>query len=103
MNTEIYRLLAKSDPRLFLEAIKRLGFKPTLNETEDKPLPPELQEIQELADALGFLVRYNLDESAPPGWEKTVEKMKKDKSIDNPFALAWSMYKKGQKPKNTKK
>lgn len=103
MNVEIYRLLAKSDPKLFLEAIKRLGFKPTLNENESQALPPELQEIQELADALGFLVRYNIDESAPPGWEKAVEKMKKDKSIDNPFALAWSMYKRGKTPKKTRK
>ena len=28
---------------------------------------------------------------APPGWERTVRKMKKNGGIDNPFALAWWM------------
>jgi hypothetical protein len=36
--------------------------------------------------------------SAPPGWEGTVEEMKKEKDIDNPFALAWWMKNKGMKP-----
>lgn len=35
---------------------------------------------------------------APPGWEKTVEDMKGDSDIDNPFALAWWMKSKGYKP-----
>lgn len=35
---------------------------------------------------------------APPGWEGTVKEMKKDKGIDNPFALAWSMKDKGYTP-----
>lgn len=35
---------------------------------------------------------------APPGWKKTVEKMKKHEEIDNPFALAWYMKNKGAKP-----
>lgn len=39
-----------------------------------------------------------LDEVAPPGFEKAVKAMKKDKSVDNPFAVAWSMKKKGYKP-----
>lgn len=41
----------------------------------------------------------SVDESAPTGWKKTVEKMKKHKEIDNPFALAHWMKKKGFKPK----
>lgn len=40
-----------------------------------------------------------LDEKAPVGWKKTVEKMKKHKEIDNPFALAHWMKKKGYHPK----
>lgn len=40
-----------------------------------------------------------LDEVAPPGYEKTVKALKKEPSIDNPWALAWSMKKKGVKPK----
>jgi len=35
---------------------------------------------------------------APPGWEGTVKDMKKEKDIDNPFALAWSMKNKGYTP-----
>lgn len=37
---------------------------------------------------------------SPPGWGKTVEKMKEDHEdeIDNPFALAWSMHNKGYTP-----
>lgn len=36
-------------------------------------------------------------EVSPPGMKKMVKKMKKHKEIDNPFALAWSMKKKGYK------
>ena len=46
------------------------------------------------------------NEVAPPGWEGTVKAMKKHKDIDNPWALAWSMKKKGyksHKPEHTKK
>lgn len=39
-----------------------------------------------------------VQEVSPPGWGGTVERMKKHKDIDNPFALAWSMKKKGYKP-----
>ncbi len=35
---------------------------------------------------------------APPGWKHSVEKMKNDTSIDNPFALAWWMQNRGAKP-----
>ena len=36
---------------------------------------------------------------SPPGWGKTVEKMKEDHpEIDNPFALAWHMKNKGYTP-----
>lgn len=39
-----------------------------------------------------------IQEVAPPGWEKTVKKMKKEPDIDNPYALAWHMKGKGYKP-----
>jgi len=42
-------------------------------------------------------VKEEFDEVAPPGWEGTVKKMKKDKNIDNPWALAWWMKSKGYK------
>jgi hypothetical protein len=35
---------------------------------------------------------------APPGWEDTVKKMKKEKGIDNPYALAWHMKDEGYTP-----
>jgi len=35
---------------------------------------------------------------SPPGWSKTVEKMKQHKEIDNPWALAYWMKNKGYKP-----
>jgi hypothetical protein len=37
-------------------------------------------------------------EKSPPGWSGTTKAMKKHKEIDNPFALAWYMKKKGDKP-----
>jgi len=39
----------------------------------------------------------NYQEVAPPGWSGSVKAMKKHKEIDNPFALAWWMKKKGYK------
>ncbi len=39
---------------------------------------------------------------APPGWKKTVEHMKDEPDIDNPFALAWYMKNKGDKPHKKK-
>lgn len=38
-----------------------------------------------------------LNEKSPKGWEKTVKSMKKHDEIDNPWALAWWMKKKGYK------
>ncbi len=38
-----------------------------------------------------------MDEVSPPGFEGTVKSMKKDKDIDNPYALAWWMKNKGYK------
>jgi len=40
-----------------------------------------------------------LQEAAPEGWEKTIKAMKKKKEIDNPWALANWMKKKGYTPK----
>ena len=43
----------------------------------------------------------SLEAVAPPGWEKTVKKMKKQKDISNPFALAWFMHNQKFKPSKT--
>jgi hypothetical protein len=40
----------------------------------------------------------DMHEVAPPGWEGTVKAMKKHPEIKNPWALAWSMKNKGDKP-----
>lgn len=44
-------------------------------------------------------MKEEINESAPEGWEKTVKAMKKHKEIDNPWALANWMKKKGYHPK----
>ena len=38
-----------------------------------------------------------MNEVSPPGWKGSVKAMKKH-DIDNPWALAWHMKKKGNKP-----
>lgn len=35
---------------------------------------------------------------APPGWERSIKRMKKHNDIDNPWALAWWMRRNGAKP-----
>ena len=42
--------------------------------------------------------KESLQEVSPPGWKGTVKAMKKHKEIDNPWALAWHMKNKGNKP-----
>lgn len=37
-----------------------------------------------------------LDQVTPPGGEKVVKALKKDKDVENPWAVAWSMKDKGQ-------
>ena len=38
------------------------------------------------------------DGTAPPGWEPSIKKMKKSGEVENPWALAWHMRKKGMEP-----
>jgi hypothetical protein len=49
------------------------------------------------------IVNDLLGEKSPPGFEGTVKAMKKYKDIDNPWALAWWMKKKGYKSHKGKK
>jgi flavodoxin len=44
------------------------------------------------------IIKEVIDEVSPPGWGGTVKAMKKHKDIDNPWALAWHMKGKGDKP-----
>lgn len=53
---------------------------------------------QKIKKAVGLKEEgIELQEKSPPGFKKTVEAMKKHGEIDNPFALAWWMKKKGYK------
>ena len=57
-------------------------------EKTDMPVDKDLEAMKE-----------EVNEAAPEGWEKTVLAMKKHKEIDNPWALAHWMKKKGYHPK----
>lgn len=64
--------------------------------------PMESKEVDQLLDTIAKseLTTEELQELlevSPPGWEGTVKAMKKHKEIDNPWALAWHMKKKGFK------
>ena len=62
--------------------------------------------ITETCDWMIDKLNRALSEDAPPGWKGSVKAMKRhtdkfdadDDSKANPFALAWSMHKKGAKP-----
>lgn len=69
--------------RTVLNVVSR--FKKALEQEGAITRPTPLAEDQQVADA-------------PPGWEGPVKEMKKDKDIDNPWALAWYMKNKGDKP-----
>ena len=56
-------------------------------EKTDMPVDKDLEAMKE-----------SINEKAPEGWEKTVLAMKKHKEIDNPWALANWMKKKGYQP-----
>ena len=47
---------------------------------------------------IDIVEQQSIQEVSPPGWSGTVKRMKKHKEITNPFALAWSMKKKGHQP-----
>lgn len=53
--------------------------------------------LAETAEGIVHIINKRLAEDSPPGWKGTVKAMKKHKDIDNPYALAWSMKKKGYK------
>jgi len=62
----------------------------------DEPVCPRCFELA--ADAYFEKHKADKEAVAPPGFEKVVKKLKKNKEIDNPWALAWSMKNKGDKP-----
>jgi len=46
----------------------------------------------------GYTKKEDVNEVSPPGWGGSVKAMKKHAGIDNPYALAWHMKNKGDKP-----
>lgn len=44
----------------------------------------------------GYMDEQELDEKTPPGGEKVVKALKKQKGVKNPWAVAWSMKNKGE-------
>ena len=65
------------------------------DKTEEVPHPEMDKQVDKDLEAM----KEEVNEAAPEGWEKTVLAMKKHKEIDNPWALAHWMKKKGYQPK----
>lgn len=49
-------------------------------------------------DKDGLSATQTEDGVAPPGWERSIKRMKKHTDIDNPWALAWWMKRRGATP-----
>jgi hypothetical protein len=93
--------------RQVVAALQRMGLKPPVTTAEAKEfwnavtyfrtqnLQPEQAAKKLQQDAVPLKGQR---EVAPPGWEKPIKKMKKDKTVRNPWALAWHMKNKGMKP-----
>lgn len=50
----------------------------------------------ECCQATAIEGEQELDEKTPPGGEKVVKALKKDKKVKNPWAVAWAMKNRGQ-------
>ena len=48
------------------------------------------------AHSCGMVEEDRLAQKAPPGGEKVVKALKKDKDVKNPWAVAWAMKNRGQ-------
>lgn len=76
-------LEAKEKVEKMFEA-KPLVNRPKKNDEKTEEMKPELEDYDPL------------DEKSPPGGQKVVRALKKAKGVENPFAVAWAMKKKGQ-------
>lgn len=87
--------------------------KESVDDDADEPSPALLKaletfdekaELKELSLKLAQGEIGGLSEIAPPGrgWERLVRGLKKHRQIDNPFALAWWMKKKGYQPETSR-
>ncbi len=57
---------------------------------DDQVTQPAAQSGAKPAQKSSSLGSQNLNEKTPPGREKQVRALKKDKNIDNPWAVAWA-------------
>ncbi len=78
------------------DTIKKLAKNMTKKDLKAFASTPET----DLPEKIGEQINDEIIEVAPPGYEKVVKALKKNPNVDNPWALAWSMKKKGIKPKN---
>jgi hypothetical protein len=85
------------DYKLTEEGIRPSGGKPDLQEQEEHGVPPSVDFPNEMQE-VPMSASVNKEAVSPEGWGGTVEHMKKHKDIDNPFALAYYMKEKGDKP-----
>ena len=58
---------------------------------------PDLEKFKKELISKGYAAE-EVNEVSPPGWGGSVKAMKKHADIDNPYALAWHMKNKGDKP-----
>jgi hypothetical protein len=72
----------------FYRTFKKLFYKKYHETEQERGAEEETPEQESIA----------INEVSPPGWHGTVAAMRKHKELDSPWALAWSMKKKGFKP-----
>jgi hypothetical protein len=81
-----------SIPKSALPGVKRKVLR-AWREANPGKKPEDVPDVLKGLDAM-----TDLQGVAPPGWKHSVAKMKKHGDIDNPFAIAWWMQKRGAKP-----
>ena len=97
---EISTKLEKAKAQALIKIIKKQQKQSGMDIYTNMRLVP----VEEAVNSLSFPGKIGehaeflkVNEVAPKGWEGTVKAMKDEKGIDNPWALAWWMKKKGYK------
>ena len=97
---EISTKLEKAKANALIKIIKKQQKQSGMDIYTNMRLVP----VEEAANSLSFPGKIGehaeflkVNEVAPKGWEGTVKAMKDEKGIDNPWAMAWWMKKKGYK------
>ena len=97
---EISTKLEKAKAQALIKIIKKQQKQSGMDIYTNMRLVP----VEEAVNSLSFPGKIGehaeflkVNEVAPKGWEGTIKAMKDEKGIDNPWALAWWMKKKGYK------